>query len=130
MKYSFIAVVLAALMLTACQGKEGPAGAQGPQGAQGPVGDAGPPGKDGSVGTVGPQGVAGAKGDPGVPGKDATLIRRVASNSSDASCAAAEFLISGWCANGNPTITSGQAGSADSVHCSSPATAVAICAKQ
>jgi hypothetical protein len=119
MKYSSITVVFAALMLTACQGKEGPAGPQGPQGAQGPVGAAGPPGKDGSVGPVGPA------------GKDGTLIRRVASNSSDANCAANEFVISGWCAKkGILTIMSGRAGLPDSVHCSSPATAVAICAKQ
>ena len=61
-----------------------------------------------------------------------TVIRRVASDSSDASCAVAEFIISGFCANGsNPTIATGQAGSPDTVHCSSlPATtAVAICAK-
>ena len=102
MKYSSVVVVITALMLAACQG---PAGPPGPQGAQGPAGPAGPSGK--------------------------TPLRRVASDSSDASCAVDELLISGWCAKGgNPAIVSGQAGSPDSVHCPSPATAVAICTKQ
>jgi hypothetical protein len=59
------------------------------------------------------------------------LRRVIASESSDASCALNELLISGWCANGaNATIIFGQAGSTDAVHCGSSATAVAICARQ
>ena len=48
-----VPIVLALMLVTACQGSAGPAGDQGPPGPQGPVGDTGP------AGPVGPPGPAG-----------------------------------------------------------------------
>jgi DNA-directed RNA polymerase subunit M/transcription elongation factor TFIIS len=53
-----ILLLLAALLLSACQGQEGPEGAPGPDGAQGPPGPAGQDGDPGPPGISGQDGVS------------------------------------------------------------------------
>ncbi len=59
------------LLLAACAGSQGPAGAQGAAGPQGPAGVQGPAGPQGPTGPQGPagaQGPAGPQGPAGAPG--------------------------------------------------------------
>lgn len=59
------ALLLAALLLVGCAGKEGPIGPQGPPGPAGPEGPQGPPGLEGPAGPEGPQGPPGPAGPAG-----------------------------------------------------------------
>jgi hypothetical protein len=59
-------MLVAALLLAACSGEEGPEGAQGPEGAEGP---AGPPGPEGPTGPPGPEGAEGPAGPAGPAGE-------------------------------------------------------------
>lgn len=66
-----VIAVSALLLLTGCEGRQGPAGPQGeagPQGAAGPQGIAGPQGTQGPAGPPGPQGARGEAGPPGPSG--------------------------------------------------------------
>ncbi len=56
---------VAATVMMACAGPEGPPGSAGPMGATGAGGPAGPQGYDGPKGAVGEQGPLGWQGDPG-----------------------------------------------------------------
>lgn len=58
-------IVVAAMVLGACEGAQGPAGPAGPQGPLGPAGPSGPIGPAGPQGIPGPQGPAGSGGGTG-----------------------------------------------------------------
>jgi len=58
-------LMLAAMLLTACAGSEGPQGLPGPAGPAGPEGPQGPPGPEGPAGPPGPAGPAGEAGAAG-----------------------------------------------------------------
>ncbi len=68
-----VLLLLAALLLAACSGEEGPAGPQGQAGPAGPEGPQGPPGPEGAealAGPEGPQGPAGPEGPQGPAGPE------------------------------------------------------------
>jgi hypothetical protein len=75
MKRSFAILLLAAVVLAACEGEQGRPGPQGtvgppgPKGDQGELGERGPAGRRGDPGPAGgPEGPKGEKGDKGDPG--------------------------------------------------------------
>jgi Collagen triple helix repeat (20 copies) len=88
------AVIAAALLVAGC-GVQGPAGPAGPPGAQGAKGDAGPPGP------MGPPGPAGPRGPQGEPGP-ATGVRVIHQNclapgGCIVTCQTGEVLVTAYC---------------------------------
>jgi hypothetical protein len=119
----------ATIVLTGCEGAQGPAGPAGPQGvagpqgptgAQGPAGppgSAGPQGEAGLQGPAGPQGVRGEAGPPGPVGPpgpagppgpkgEATpaTLRYVEASGDVVACGDGEVLVSAICKEGSATL--------------------------
>jgi hypothetical protein len=67
-------IVLAAALVGACQGSEGPEGPVGPMGTQGAEGPAGARGETGPQGEQGPRGEPGPPGDQGPAGPPAVYV--------------------------------------------------------
>ena len=106
---SIIVALSATVLLTGCEGPQGPTGPAGPQGAAGPQGSAGQQGPAGPQGMRGERGEPGAAGPPGPPGPkgdpgQASSLRYVEGSGDAIACNDGEVLVSAICKEGPATL--------------------------
>jgi hypothetical protein len=111
MKMAVGIIALAAFLLVACSGPQGPQGQAGPPGEKGAKGDQGSPGPKGDQGPPGPKGDQGPPGPAGPAGSAGSASLRIVSGEGTVSCNDDEVLVSVVCTAGAPDGTKCSAGS-------------------
>jgi Collagen triple helix repeat (20 copies) len=120
MKTAVGTLALAAFLLVACSGPQGPQGQTGAPGEKGAKGDQGPPGPKGDQGPPGPKGDQGPPGPGGSAGSAGSAGLRMVSGDETVSCNDDETLVSVVCSAGAP----------DGAKCSAGSTATGLCMRK
>ncbi len=103
MKLSLIVATVAAVILTACEGPQGPSGTDGQEGLQGPRGDVGAQGATGAQGDAGSSAEASLEAAAGQSPYVTTYGKQEPGPVVYLECPAGGVAISGGCETGGPT---------------------------